>query len=58
MLPAELAGQETAEHELTKKGLIVEAVTDPEYPALHEHPLATLFPIELAGHETAEQEPV
>jgi len=58
LLPAEFAGQETAEYELTEKGLIVDAVIDPEYPALHEHPSATVLPFELAGHETAEQDPV
>ena len=58
MPPVELCGQGTAEHELAKKGLLVMAVTDPEYPALQEHPLATLFLAELAEQETAEQEPV
>jgi hypothetical protein len=32
------------------------AVTDPEYPALQEHPPGSVLPSEWAGQDTAEQE--
>jgi len=56
VLPSALAGQDTAEHELEKKGLLVVAVTDPAKPALQEHLVGKLAPFELVGHTTAEHE--
>jgi hypothetical protein len=34
------------------------AETDPEYPALHEHPTGTETPLELDGQVTEEHDPV
>jgi hypothetical protein len=53
-----LAGQVAAEHRLTKKGLCVEAATDPEKPGSQEHPVGTLLPFELVGQATPEQDDV
>jgi hypothetical protein len=36
----------------------VNAETDPEYPALHEHPTGTATPLELDGQVTEEHDPV
>jgi hypothetical protein len=58
LAPLEFAGQAIAEHVLTKKGLTVEAVTDPEKPGSQEHPVGTLLPFELVGQATPEQDDV
>ena len=51
-----MAGQVTAEHELVKKRLVVDAATDPAWLALHEHPPRTLALLGFAGQATAEHE--
>jgi hypothetical protein len=56
VLSSEFGGQDTAEHELAKKGWFVEADIHPEKPLLQEHPFGTPAPFVFAGQVTAEQE--